>query len=86
LICDFDAQLVSKFKRLQPNSLRNITGNFFAGTGNFSAGTGNFTCQKTKSSPDEVFGTHKGFGALLYPLGGERTMTIYEHTCHTNVC
>ena len=39
------AQWASKFKHLQPNSLRKGTGNFFNGTGNFGAGTGNFTCQ-----------------------------------------
>jgi hypothetical protein len=34
---DFGSKSSNKFKPLQPNSLCNGTGNFFAGTGNFSA-------------------------------------------------
>jgi hypothetical protein len=32
--------ILSKFRGLQRNSLRNRTGNYFGGTGNFGAGTG----------------------------------------------
>jgi phosphoglycerate dehydrogenase-like enzyme len=41
------------------NSLLNKTGNYFSGAGNSGARTGNFAWQKSKSSPDEVFGTHR---------------------------
>ena len=55
------ARVPAKGGLLSPLSLyplRNRTGNNFGGTENFGSGKGNFR-SNPKSSPDEVFGTHR---------------------------
>jgi hypothetical protein len=54
----FQAQTDERIQRLAAN-LNKRTGNYCGGAGNFSAGTGNFCWPKSKSFPDELFGTHR---------------------------
>jgi hypothetical protein len=56
-------------------------GSFFTKEGIFGAGTGNFTCQNPKSSPDEVFGTHRfatGTGAGSFEDFEVQTILTFE--------